>query len=79
MISRLVIFGATGDLTARFLLEGIASLQAAGELPDGFSLTGVSREDWDDDGFRKWAAAQLDRFAGDLPEQVRQSVVAVAR
>ncbi|TVZ01460.1 glucose-6-phosphate dehydrogenase [Trebonia kvetii] len=79
MISRLVIFGATGDLTARFLLEGIASLQAAGELPDGFSLTGVSREDWDDDRFRKWAAAQLDRFAGDQPEQVRQSVVAAVR
>ena len=30
MIDRLVIFGATGDLTARFLLEGIAALRAAG-------------------------------------------------
>ncbi|HTR90403.1 MAG TPA: glucose-6-phosphate dehydrogenase [Trebonia sp.] len=79
MIDRLVIFGATGDLTARFLLEGIAALRAAGELPDGFSLTGVGREDWDDGKFREWAAAQLARFAGDQPEEVRQAVVAAAR
>jgi glucose-6-phosphate 1-dehydrogenase len=79
MIDRLVVFGATGDLTARYLLEGIAALRAASELPDGFSLTGVSREDWDDGQFRKWAAEQLDRFAGDQPEQVRQSVIAATR
>src|SRR5689334_17252671 len=79
MIDRLVIFGATGDLTARFLLEGIAALRAAGELPGGFSLTGVGREDWDDGRFGEWAAAQLARFAGGLPEQARQSVVAAAR
>ena len=79
MIGRLVIFGATGDLAARFLLEAIAALRAAGELPDGFSLTGVGREDWDDVRFGEWAAAQLARFAGDQPEQARRAVVASAR
>jgi glucose-6-phosphate 1-dehydrogenase len=30
MIERLAIFGATGDLTARYLLPGLTALQAAG-------------------------------------------------
>ena len=38
MISRLAIFGATGDLTARYLLPGLAALQTAGHLGDGFVL-----------------------------------------
>ena len=79
MIDRLVILGATGDLTGRFLLEGIAALRAAGELPDGFSLTGVGREDWDDNRFGAWAAAQLARFASGQPEQARQAVLAATR
>ena len=35
MIKRLVILGATGDLTARYLLPGIAALPDAGLLPAG--------------------------------------------
>ena len=36
MIDRLAIFGATGDLTARYLLPGLAALQAAaGRQPLG--------------------------------------------
>ncbi|URM96851.1 hypothetical protein LUW76_22270 [Actinomadura madurae] len=35
MIDRLVVFGATDDLNARFLLPGLAALRAAGHLPDG--------------------------------------------
>src|SRR5882672_5539330 len=79
MIERLVIFGATGDLTARFLLEALAALRAAGELPDGFQLTGAGREEWDDQRFRVWVSAQLGRFAAGQPEQVRQAVAAAAR
>ena len=79
MIDRLVIFGATGDLTARFLLEAIAALRSAGELPDGFQLTGAGREEWDDQRFREWACAQLVRFAAGQPELVRQAVAAAAR
>jgi glucose-6-phosphate 1-dehydrogenase len=78
MIKRLVIFGATGDLTARYLLDGIAALSAAGLLPDGFTLTGAGREDWDTDRFRTWAAEQLKTHAGERPQQVRQAVAATA-
>jgi glucose-6-phosphate 1-dehydrogenase len=75
MIERLVIFGATGDLTARYLLPGLAALWAAGRLGDGFELIGAGREDWDSAEFHRWATAQLDRHAAELPTSARQAVV----
>jgi len=79
MIKRLVIFGATGDLTARYLLPGIAALHAADLLPPGFALTCAGREDWDGARYRDWASAQLKRHAGDLKQDVRQAVAAASR
>jgi glucose-6-phosphate 1-dehydrogenase len=78
MIERLVIFGATGDLTARYLLPGLAALREAGQLRDGFQLTGAGREDWDSEAFRQWAAAQLDRHGGQFPVTARQTVVSAS-
>jgi glucose-6-phosphate 1-dehydrogenase len=78
VIERLVIFGATGDLTARYLLPGLAALRAAGQLGDEFRLTGAGREDWDDERFRDWASAQLAQHAGDLPADTRQAIVSAA-
>jgi glucose-6-phosphate 1-dehydrogenase len=75
MIDRLVIFGATGDLMARYLLPGLAALRAAGLLSERFRVTGSGREDWSAEQFRSWAAAQLDRHAPDLPAIARQAVV----
>jgi glucose-6-phosphate 1-dehydrogenase len=48
----LVMFGASGDLTARKLLPALASLAGEGSLPDGFGLIGVARTEWTDDEFR---------------------------
>ena len=79
MISRLAIFGATGDLTARYLLPGLAALYAAGHLGDGFLLTGAGREEWDNAEFKSWAAAQLSRHAGHLPDKARQAIVSAAQ
>jgi glucose-6-phosphate 1-dehydrogenase len=47
MIERLVLFGATGDLAGRFLLPALASLQAAGRLPEGFQVVAVGRRELD--------------------------------
>ncbi|MGN6170019.1 MAG: glucose-6-phosphate dehydrogenase, partial [Solirubrobacteraceae bacterium] len=63
MIDRLVIFGGTGDLTGRYLLPGLAALRARGHLSERFELVGASRQDWDDDQFRSWAAGWLEREA----------------
>jgi glucose-6-phosphate 1-dehydrogenase len=79
MIQRLAILGATGDLTARYLLPGLAALRAAGELGDDFRLVAVGRENWSDDVFRQRAAAQLERHAAGLPTTAKQTVVTTSR
>ncbi|MEU9320488.1 glucose-6-phosphate dehydrogenase [Streptomyces sp. NPDC048295] len=79
MINRLAVFGATGDLTARFLLPALAALQAAGHLGDQLQLTGASREDWDTERYRQWIADQLDRHGGSSPSGAREAIAASAR
>src|SRR5690349_16442310 len=79
MIQQLAILGGTGDLTARYLLPGLAALHAAGELGDAFRLVAVGREDWTDDTFRQWAADALDRHAPDTPASARRAVVTASR
>jgi glucose-6-phosphate 1-dehydrogenase len=76
VIARLVIFGATGDLTARYLLPALAALQAAGELPGDFRLVAAGREEWSAQEYQDWAGAQLERHAGHLPAGARRAVVA---
>ncbi|BCJ28610.1 glucose-6-phosphate dehydrogenase [Actinocatenispora sera] len=78
MIDRLVVFGGTGDLNARYLLPGLAALRAAGHLGDRFRLTCADRSETSTEQFREWAAAQLDRYGGATPVEARQAVVAAA-
>ena len=47
----LVIFGASGDLTARKLLPALARLAAYGGLPEEFALIGVARTPMTDEEF----------------------------
>ncbi|MER7500638.1 glucose-6-phosphate dehydrogenase [Nonomuraea pusilla] len=79
MINRLVVFGATGDLNARYLLPALAALRTAGQLDGGFQLTCVDRADWTDEGFRRWAADQLDRHGPSSPADARKAVAESAR
>ncbi|MFI0898061.1 glucose-6-phosphate dehydrogenase [Streptomyces sp. NPDC020983] len=79
MIGRLAVFGATGDLTARYLLPALAALRESGDLGDDFELIGASREELSSEEFREWIAAQLDRHAGSCPAGVRDAVTASAR
>jgi glucose-6-phosphate 1-dehydrogenase len=78
VIDRLAIFGGTGDLTARYLLPGLAALHAAGLLSGQFRLTGAGREDWDTDQFRRWAGAQLEQYAPELPSDTRRAIVSAS-
>src|SRR5215467_9502981 len=79
MINRLAIFGATGDLTARYLLPALAALRAAGQLGDDFELVAVGREDWRSDEFLKWADDQLGRHASEVDPSARAAVASAAR
>ncbi len=47
MIERLVIFGAAGDLTSRYLVPALARLHESGMLPEPLSVLGISQENWD--------------------------------
>ncbi|MFF8812232.1 glucose-6-phosphate dehydrogenase [Streptomyces pactum] len=76
-IRRLAVFGATGDLTGRYLLPALAALRAGGHLDDRFTLTGAGREDWDGPRYRDWTAAQLERHGAGLPADARRAVTAV--
>ncbi len=59
-----VVFGATGDLTARKLMPALYNLSRERLLPSGFSVVGFARRDWSDEQFRavmKEAVAQNSR------------------
>jgi len=49
----LIIFGASGDLTARKLVPALFRLFQANQLPENFVVLGVSRSYMSDDEFRK--------------------------
>jgi len=78
MIDRLAVFGATGDLSARYLLPALAALRESGDLGDDFRLIGASREESSTEQFQKWIADQLDRHAGSCPAHVKDAVAASA-
>jgi hypothetical protein len=63
MIERMVLFGASGDLTSRLLMPAVAQLAEAGLMPPGFTILGSANTDWSTDDFRHHIAAELDKHA----------------
>jgi glucose-6-phosphate 1-dehydrogenase len=61
----LVIFGATGDLTARKLLPALFALYRRQFLPEQFAIVGVGRRDKNDEVFRQEARQEIARFRHD--------------
>jgi glucose-6-phosphate 1-dehydrogenase len=79
VITRLAVFGATGDLTARYLLPALAALRAGGHIDDGFELVGTGRDVWDDNEFQRRVRAHLERHAADVPVDARAALVRASR
>jgi glucose-6-phosphate 1-dehydrogenase len=79
MIGNVLLFGATGDLAGRFLLPALATLRAAGRLPEPFTALGTAREPWDDDRFRRHAADRLAEHAADVPREHREALTRALR
>jgi glucose-6-phosphate 1-dehydrogenase len=71
MIDRILIFGAAGDLSGRYLLPALAQLHRAGRLPEPLRIVGSGRDDTSDDEFRGQVAQRLDRHAADLSAAAR--------
>ena len=75
MIDRLAIFGATGDLTGRYLLPALATLRAGGYLDDRFELIAAARHEWDTATFRDHAERWLAAEASEVPAAARKAIV----
>ena len=58
-----VIFGASGDLTARKLIPAVYNLGVDNLLPADFYLVGFGRKKISDDNFRKLAAGAIKEFS----------------
>jgi glucose-6-phosphate 1-dehydrogenase len=63
MIERMVILGASGDLTSRLLMPALAQLAEADLLPSGFTIVGSANTEWSTDDFRQHIAAALKKHA----------------
>ena len=63
MIERMVLFGASGDLTSRLLMPAVAQLAEAGLLPPGFTVLGSANTDWSTGDFRQHIAGELEKHA----------------
>jgi len=74
MIERMVLFGASGDLTSRLLMPAVAQLAEAGFLPPGFTIAGSANTNWSTDDFRQHIAGELDKHAPVAPA-TRDAVV----
>ncbi|PYI66637.1 glucose-6-phosphate dehydrogenase [Arthrobacter livingstonensis] len=61
-IKTLVILGASGDLTGRLLLPGVARLIASGRAP-GITLVGAGSDDWSE---KKWQDRLTESFTDAL-------------
>ncbi len=75
MISSLVILGATGDLTGRYLMPALARLAQTDGLPRSFRLRGLSPKPWENQQFRDHIAGQLRRHSN-APESVQTRLLA---
>jgi glucose-6-phosphate 1-dehydrogenase len=58
----LVIFGASGDLTARKLIPAVYNLKQQRRLPPELTIVGVARRDWSHDYFREQMRKGLEEY-----------------
>lgn len=63
----IVIFGASGDLTARKLIPALYHLYGAKQLPNPFRIVGFARREKSDDSWREELRAALDQFSRTKP------------
>ncbi|WP_294263140.1 glucose-6-phosphate dehydrogenase [uncultured Sphingomonas sp.] len=64
-VGKLLLFGATGDLSQRMLLPSLYGLHADGLLPEGLTITGTARSEQSDEDFRDFTRKALDTHLAD--------------
>jgi len=68
---RLLLFGASGDLSQRMLLPSLCALHDDRLVADNLIIICTARSDHDDDGFRAFARTALEKY---LPAHRRQAI-----
>jgi glucose-6-phosphate 1-dehydrogenase len=63
----IVIFGASGDLTARKLIPALYHLFRENQMPPSFRVVGFARREKTDDSWRQELRAALDQFSRTKP------------
>jgi len=63
----IVIFGASGDLTARKLMPALYNLALNRYLPVGFSVVGAANTPWSNEDFRRSMRTAVERFSRTQP------------
>src|ERR1700739_4873193 len=63
----IVIFGASGDLTARKLIPALYHLCKDKQMPADFRIIGFARRDKTDESWRQELRAALDQFSRTKP------------
>ena len=74
MINRMILFGASGDLTSRLLLPAVAQLAEDQQLPPAFSILGTANTDWSTEDFQHHIADGLEKHSN-VSSATRDSVV----
>ena len=68
---KLILFGASGDLSQRMLLPSLCALHADGLVREDLQIFGTARSEMTDESFRAFAAAALERY---LPEDRKAAI-----
>ena len=64
----MVVFGASGDLTARLLIPALYNLSRTRLIPENFALIGVARSDATSESWRDYLYDKLKSYAGKASE-----------
>ena len=72
---KFVIFGASGDLTSRYLLPALARLLECGQLPADLSIEGIARSDWSQEEYREHVREKFAQSATDVAPESRDALL----
>lgn len=78
MTANVIVLGATGDLTTRYLLPGLAQLRELDRPAGGLRVIGVARDDLDERAFRQRIGAALREHAPTVSDKARASLADTA-
>ena len=74
MIDRLLLFGATGDLSGRFLIPALGALHEQNRLPDGFRVIAAAPREMTEDAVRELVRDRLATHAPGLSPDTRAAL-----